>query len=76
LDERSLNNDLVLNGTGLETETIEADMVALGLGLLEVFEDGLALVNQHAETAIVVLVLLVVENVVVQVLDPDSHNSR
>jgi hypothetical protein len=70
-----LDNNLVLDGTGLETKTIEADVVALGVGLLEVFEDSLALVDQHAKTAIVVFVLLVVENVVVQVLDPDSHHS-
>lgn len=40
-----LDNNLVLDGTGLETETIEADVVALGVGFLEVFKDSLALVN-------------------------------
>lgn len=49
-------------------------MVAVGVRLLEVFEDSLSLVDQHAQAAVVVLVLFVVQDVVVQVLNPDSHD--
>lgn len=70
-----LHNNLVLDSTGLKAETVEADVVAVRVGLLEVFEDSLSLVDQHAQAAVVVLVLLVVLDVAVQVLNPDSHNS-
>lgn len=69
-----LHNDFVLDSAGFKAETVEADVVAVRVELLEVFEDSLSLVDQHAEAAVVVLVLLVVQHVVVQVLNPDSHD--
>lgn len=69
-----LHNDFVLDSAGLKSETVEANVVAVGVKLLEVFEDSLSLVDQHAEATVVVLVLLVVLHVAVQVLDPDSHD--
>jgi len=74
LIEITLDDNLIFNGPWLESQAIKADVVAVWVCLLQVLQHCLALMDQHAKTTVIVLILLVVLNVVVQVLDPDSHH--